>query len=85
MAFLYVFFVLAVKSQNQCLYLSPFWFSKNLNYPPKIQILTNVKTSPPQENIKKLVMMFLFGSKKVFSKVFLVLAALDLLLFVLHL
>ena len=31
---------------------SPFLFSKNLNYPPKIQILTNVKTSPPQEKIK---------------------------------
>ena len=32
--------------------ISPFLFSKNFNYPPKIQILTNVKTSPPQENIK---------------------------------
>ena len=31
---------------------SPFLFSKNLNYPPKIKILTNVRTSRPQENIK---------------------------------
>ena len=31
---------------------SPLLFSKNWNYPPKIQILTNVKTSPPQVNIK---------------------------------
>ena len=29
---------------------SPFLFGKKWNYTPKIQILTNVNTSPPQEN-----------------------------------
>ena len=47
---------------------SPFLFSKNWNYPPKIQILTNVNPSPPLENIKKLMMMFLFASKNLFWK-----------------
>ena len=31
---------------------STFLFSENLNYSPKIKILTNVKTSTLQENIK---------------------------------
>ena len=30
----------------------PFLFSINRNYPPKIKILPNVRTSPPLENIK---------------------------------
>ena len=54
--------------QNPCLYLALFWFSNNLNYPPKIQIWTNVKKSPPQE--KKMMMMFLFGSKMNFKGCF---------------
>ena len=49
-AFLEGFFlVLAAKSMS---IFSPFLFSKKLNYPPKIHILTNVKSSPPQENMK---------------------------------
>ena len=46
-------------------------FSKNQNYPPKVQILTNVKTSPPQENtnidddvfvlIRKCILKGVFG------------------------
>ena len=50
-AFLEFFLVLAAKSMSL---FSPFLFSKNWNYPPKIQIMANVKTSPPQENIKKI-------------------------------
>ena len=42
------FLVLAAKSMSL---FSPFQFRKKLNYPPKILILTNVKTSPLQENI----------------------------------
>ena len=48
-AFLEGFLVLAAKSMSL---FSPFMFSKNWNYPPKIQIWTNVKTSPTQEKIK---------------------------------
>ena len=29
---------------------SPYKFHKNWNHPPKFQILTNKKTSPPKEN-----------------------------------
>ena len=63
--------VFAAKSMSL---FSLFLFSKNLNYPPKIKIWTNVKTSPPQENkninddpfvlIKKFTLkcVFVFGS-----------------------
>ena len=58
-----------------------FLFNKNLNHPPKIQILTNVKTSPPQESIKIDDDVFV-QIKKCILRVFLVLAALGLLLFI---
>ena len=76
--FIEFFFVLAAIAMSL---FNPFLFSKNWNYPPKIQILTNVKTSPPQKNIKNIDDV-LFGSKNAFKRVFLVLAALDFMLFV---
>ena len=67
-AFLKGFLVFAAKSMSL---FSPFLFNKSLNYPPRIQILTNVKTSPPQENkniyddvfvlIKKSILKGVFG------------------------
>ena len=59
----------------------PFLFSKTLNYPPKIQILTNVKTTSPQENIKIYNNVFVRIKKCTLKGVF-GLAALDLMLFV---
>ena len=48
-AFLEVFFGFGGKINVS---IGPFLFCKNWNHPPKIQILTNVKTSPLQEKIK---------------------------------
>ena len=59
--------VLAAKSMSL---LSPFLFSQNLNYPPKIQILTNVRTSSPQKIIKIYDYVFIWIKKFTLNGVF---------------
>ena len=49
---------------------SPFYFRKKLNYPSKIKILTNVKTSPPQENINIDDDVFVLLKKSILKSVF---------------
>ena len=49
---------------------SPFWFRKKINYPPKIQILTNVKTSPPQESMNIGDDVFVLIQKSILKGVF---------------
>ena len=66
-AYLEGFFGFGVKSMSL---FSPFLFSKNLNYPPKILILTNVKTSPPQENVNIDDDVFVLIKKKYLKCVF---------------
>ena len=60
---------------------SPSLISKNCIYPPENQFFINVKTSPPQKNLNNRYDVFVLIKKNIL-KVFLVLAALDLLLFV---
>ena len=67
MAFLDGVFGFLVKSMSL---FSPFLFIQNLNYPPEILILTNVKTSSRQENIKIVDDVFVRIKKIILKGVF---------------
>ena len=56
--------------QNQCLYLAPFFKEKNEITPQKSKFFTIVKTSPPQENKKNVVDVFVQIKKCILRSLF---------------